>query len=473
MNEYPTIIQGGMGAAVSHWALARAVSMKGQLGVVSGTALATVICRKLQRGDVGGHYRRALEHFPVPDIAHRVLKEWYRADGIHSSEPFRLHPMYTVNPSRELLELTVTSAFAEVYLAKEGHDGAVGMNLLEKVRLPNLSTLYGAMLAGVDYVLMGAGIPMEIPGVLDGLARYEPVRLRVPVDDSDPSDECFTAFNPCSFVEEPEANLKRPKFLAIISSVVLATALVKKASGRVDGFVIEASTAGGHNAPPRVKVGLNDRGEPIYGPKDEVDLDKIRALGLPFWLAGGHARPEKLQEAVRYGAQGIQVGTAFAFCRESGFTDEIKRAGYGAVALDTVDVFTDPSASPTGFPFKVANLPGTLADARLYATRQRICDLGYLRQAYRKEDGSIGYRCPSEPIDQYVKKGGAYDDTMGRKCLCNALSAAVGYGQIHKDGTLELPLVTAGDEFRDLRRFMGDGEDFYTAESVIETLMRV
>jgi len=35
----PTIIQGGMGAGVSGWRLAKAVAQCGQLGVVSGTAL--------------------------------------------------------------------------------------------------------------------------------------------------------------------------------------------------------------------------------------------------------------------------------------------------------------------------------------------------------------------------------------------------------------------------------------------------
>ena len=35
----PTIIQGGMGVAVSSWRLASAVARRGQLGVVSGTAL--------------------------------------------------------------------------------------------------------------------------------------------------------------------------------------------------------------------------------------------------------------------------------------------------------------------------------------------------------------------------------------------------------------------------------------------------
>ena len=33
----PTIIQGGMGVAVSNWRLARAVARAGQLGVVYGT----------------------------------------------------------------------------------------------------------------------------------------------------------------------------------------------------------------------------------------------------------------------------------------------------------------------------------------------------------------------------------------------------------------------------------------------------
>ena len=41
MSIRPTIIQGGMGAAISNWRLARAVAKEGQLGVVSGTALAT------------------------------------------------------------------------------------------------------------------------------------------------------------------------------------------------------------------------------------------------------------------------------------------------------------------------------------------------------------------------------------------------------------------------------------------------
>lgn len=459
-----------MGAAVSHWPLARAVSMRGQLGVVSGTALATVVSRRLQSGDPDGHIRRALENFPSPELAERVLSRWYVSGGIPAGTPFKRHPMYTLRPAVDLLELTVTSAFAEVYLAKEGHDGVVGINLLEKILLPNLSTLYGAMLAGVDYVLMGAGIPLEIPGVLDKFANHDTARLRVPVAGADHGEEFITEFEPKRLIPQALPPLKRPHFLGIISSAVLAIALIKKSTGHVDGFIVEGPTAGGHNAPPRAKDAVSPTGEPVYGPKDVVDLEKIKSLGLPFWLAGSYGTPERMQEALDAGAQGIQVGTAFAFCEESGFTPEIKEAVLSRVADGTIAVFTDPKASPTGFPFKVANVPYSLADTGAYEARERLCDLGYLRQVYKKPDGSLGYRCPAEPVDEYVKKGGDAAEAEGRKCLCNGLSAAVGYGQVQKSGDKELPLITAGDSLKALGRYLHDGATSYTAADVLDVL---
>ena len=59
-ERLPVIIQGGMGIAVSNWELARTVSLQGQLGVVSGTAIDNVLARRLQDGDLSGIYRRAL-----------------------------------------------------------------------------------------------------------------------------------------------------------------------------------------------------------------------------------------------------------------------------------------------------------------------------------------------------------------------------------------------------------------------------
>jgi nitronate monooxygenase len=245
--------------------------------------------------------------------------------------------------------------------------------------------------------------------------------------------------------------------------------LARKSNGRVDGFIVEGELAGGHNAPPRGPLELDAQGEPVYGPRDVPDLTKIRELGLPFWLAGSQARPEKLAEALRLGAAGIQVGTLFAFCDESGIASEIKQSVIAASRTGTARVFTDPAASPTGFPFKVVDVPGTLSAPDVYAARTKICDLGYLRQMYVTPEGKLGYRCAGEPLDAYLRKGGNLAETTGRKCLCNGLMATAGLGQPRAAG-IEPAIVTAGNEVADLARILGAGSDHYGAEDVLRYL---
>ncbi len=470
MQSQPRIIQGGMGIAVSQWQLARAVSKQGELGVVSGTGIGIVLARRLQNGDPGGHMRRALAHFPVPAIAQRVLSAYYLAGGKQEEQPFKCVPLFTLHPRRDLLELVLCANFAEVWLAKEGHDGRVGINLLEKIQLPHLVSLYGAMLAGVDVVLMGAGIPLQIPGVLDSLAHHERVTYRLDVSGALPDERYEMTFNPHRFVTDEAPPLKRPDFFAIVSSATLARMLATKASGTINGFVVEGPTAGGHNAPPRGKMQLNERGEPVYGPRDALDLEALKDIGLPFWLAGSLARPARLREALSLGAAGIQAGTIFALCEESGLVDtirrEIRRRGFEG----TLDVFTDPMASPTSYPFKIAQLPETLADPATYARRPRHCDIGRLRQVYRRDDGTVGYRCPAEPVEDYLKKGGQPEETEGRKCLCNALMANIGLPQTQRNGYVEAPLITLGDDVGFLTDLLPDSEGTYTAAEAIRYL---
>jgi len=456
-----------MGIGVSNWKLARAVSRCGQLGVVSGTALNSILVRRLQDGDADGSMRRALTACPLQDAATRIGARYWLEGGRSDGQAYRSSPLYTLESSRELIELTIVANFAEVFLAKEGHDGVVGINLLEKIQLPTVASLFGAMLAGVDYVLMGAGIPRMIPGVLDGLAAWQPVSLRVAVDGAGPERDDKIEFDPSAFVSDPKPTLHRPDFLAIVSSSTLAMTLARKASGRVNGFVVEGIAAGGHNAPPRGTVQLNARGEPIYGPRDVADLAAIRALGLPFWLAGTYAHPDKLLEALACGATGVQIGTAFAFCDESGLTTDLKQAALAHSAAGTVDLLTDARASPTGMPFKVVSLDGTVSDPVVYEQRERVCDLGYLRQAYVKPDGAVGYRCPAEPEADYVRKGGNATDTSGRKCLCNGLFAAVGHGQQLANGTNEPAVVTAGEDVAEVSRFLPAGQSSYTVADVL------
>jgi nitronate monooxygenase len=465
----PVIIQGGMGVAVSDWRLARAVSTLGQLGVVSGTALDIVLVRRLQLGDPGGHLRRAIGSFPDPVVAKRVLESYFVPGGNCGGQPFSSLPMFTAAPTRHRLELAVMGGFVEVFLAKEGHRGRVGINFLEKIQMPTPATLYGALLAGVEYVLVGAGIPRDIPELLDSLVQHQPVALALHVTDASAEERFQLRFDPLEILAAAAPPpLRRPRFLAIVASATLAVSLARRTAG-VSGFVVEGPTAGGHNAPPRGPLTLAN-GQPVYGPRDEVDLGKIRALGLPFWLAGSCATPERLRLARRDGAAGIQVGTAFAFCEESGVDPALRARIIAEARNGVVGVFTDPYASPTGFPFKVAQLAGTLSDAAVYDARERRCDLGYLRELYRRADGTLGYRCPAEPAGDYVRKGGQVEGTRGRKCVCNGLLATVGLGQ-WRGMQAEPALVTAGDDIAGLGRFMPGGRSSYSAADVIAYLL--
>jgi NAD(P)H-dependent flavin oxidoreductase YrpB (nitropropane dioxygenase family) len=467
---HPVLIQGGMGVGVSSWRLARAVAKTGQLGVVSGVALDVLLARRLQRGDEGGHVRQALAHFPVPAVAQCVLDRYFVPGGVPEGRPMRPVPQLGIRPRRHAQQLTVVANFVEVFLAKQGHDGPVGVNYLEKIQLATLASVYGAMLAGVDYVLMGAGLPTEIPGLLDALAGHRPARLSVTVHGAVSGEDHHVTIDPHDLLGEDVAPVRRPRLLAIVSSATLAAYLVRDEATRPDGFVLETPAAGGHSARPRGRLVLDDDGEPVYGPRDHLDIAKVAALGLPFWLAGGQSSPQRLAAARAAGATGIQVGTAFALCRESGLDDDLRKRLLRQAGEQTLLVRNDVRASPTGFPFKMVSLSGTTAEEQVYADRPRLCDLGYLRSPYRRPDGGVGYRCPAEPVDEYVRKGGSAEDTVGSRCLCNGLVATVGFGQRRPDGYVEPPVVTLGQDLAFLPHLTRHGDE-YTAADVIGYLL--
>ena len=469
----PKIIQGGMGAGVSGWRLAQAVSRLGQLGVVSGTGLAEVVARRLQDGDPGGHVRRALAHFPFPQMAQRVMDGFFISGGRTKNMPYKRIPMFEIQARREPLELSIIGNFAEVFLAREGHDHPVGINYLEKMQLPHLSSIYGALLAGVSVVIMGAGIPLAVPQVLRTLARHETATYPISVVGADGKNEMVDmVFNPQDFIEgTAPPDLQVPYFFPIVSSDSLASILLRKASGPIDGFIVEGNLAGGHNAPPRGRATFNEAGEPIYGKRDEARLSAFRENGLPFWLAGSVGSPEGLQLALEEGASGIQVGTAFALCAESGLLPEVRHQLISKALQGQAEIVTDPRVSPTGFPFKVAHLENSLSEKSVYEKRERLCDLGFLRQPYRRKDGSLGYRCPAEPVAAYLAKGGSKEDTVGRKCLCNALIANVGMPQLLPDGSTEKCLITLGDDLLGVERFCKNGTVEFSAEEVVQVLL--
>ena len=472
----PVLIQGGMGVGVSNWRLARATALAGQrlnvpvLGVVSGTGLSVILVDRLQAGDED--VVRALKAFP-PDIARKITDEYLREGTPAAPGRGKLPPKPevmvtgTVAIRAKMIRLAVASAFVEIWLAKEGHAGPIGINVLEKVQLMHLPVLLGAMMAGVDYVLVGAGIPYQIPAVLDSYACNRVANYRMDVAGS--AEKHVLTLDPRSFVPDGQ-HLKRPKFLLIASHHALAMRL--NSTIEVDGFVMEGPDAGGHNAPARGKT-LADDGQPIYGDRDKPDLSKLVALGKPFWLAGAQASHESLQTAQQLGATGIQVGSAFALSDESGLQNDGKAELRAHVADHTLGVKTSAIASPSGFPFQVAQLEGTLSEDPIYESRERICNIGHLVEAYQKDEsegGGIGFRCPAEPIEAFVKKGGSREDTEGRLCLCNGLGSAAGHPRQTKAGP-EPAVFTLGKDLSFYDRITTRADGRYSADDVVCSIL--
>ena len=457
----PKIIQGGMGVNISDWHLARTVSSLGQLGTVSGVALDRVMSVILQRGDIGGHLRRALAHFPFPRISEMVLREFFVEGGVPKGVPLKRAPFFTVKPSDLLISLNVCANYAYVWLAKEGHKNPVSINFLEKISLPHLYAIFGVMLAGGDFITMGAGIPLQIPGVINNFVEGKEAKYCIPVIGKNITSYEMS-FNPEHFFGLELKNilpLKKPGFIPIISSNLLATILVKKLpAGSVYGFVVEKETAGGHNSPPRNKVS--------YGEKDKVNFADISELGLPFWIGGSYASPEQLRSALAVGATGIQVGSVFALCDDSGMNPESRRKLRCLGFNDELRVRTDFNFSSSGYPFKVAELAGTISEQSIYEARPRVCSHGLLVSLYEKPDGTIGYRCASEPLNVFVRKGGDITDTVGKGCLCCGLLANA---ELEEGG--EPPVVTLGDDVSFLKRLMVDAHGSYRASDVIKYLL--
>lgn len=465
--NFRKIIQGGMGIGVSGWRLPWNVSMNGGLGTVSGVVLERLVPRILQKGDPGGHIRRALSHFPFPLVAEKIIKTYFVEGGIPKGTPYKAVPVFTLNPNFLLICLTVCSNFAFVWLAKENNPNPISINYLEKVAMPHVYAITGAMLAGVDFVTMGAGIPLQIPKLLEDISEGREVQYRLPVIGKNITSHTMS-FNPESFFGAPLPKMKKPGFIPIISSNLLANIFVKKLpAGSITAFVVEEPTAGGHNAPPRKPI-FNELGEPepIYGEKDKVDYAELASLGIPFWIGGSQASPEKLRWALSVGASGIQAGSIFALSDDSDMDSSIRRRICKQGYEGNLVIKTDMRISPTGFPFKKIQLEDTISEPEIYESRKRICDQGELVSPYERPDGKIGYRCPAEPFDKYVAKGGELKDAVGRGCLCNGLMSTVSLG--NKE---EPPVITMGDDVSFLPFLMANAEDSYSAADAIKYLL--
>ena len=504
------LIQGGMGVYVSNWRLARAVAMEQPsitAGTISGTALDIVYVRLLQLGDPGEHVRRALAAFDAQfgvAIGQKILTHYFIQGGKTPTARFKNAPKQMVRlpngsdilPAQvqpgtpvalkmepDTIELLIVAGFAEVWLASQGHAGKIFINFLHKVELPLIYTMYGAMLAGVEGVIVGAGNPDGLPAVCTSLAQHAIVTHELPVLYRESGETFQLTFDPKQVADGKLAQkpLARPAFLAIVSLQNLVQALAQSQTEPPDGFIIEHHTAGGHNAGPQGPLKKDEKGQPIYGPEDEPDLQAIRQVGRPFWLAGGYGSHAKLAQALSLGATGVQVGSVFALTEESGMKPAYRSAIMAKLKKETDDssLVLTTLFSPTGFPFKVVQLDDTLADPAVYTARQRVCDIGLLQQrglSKPVEDGSrrLFQRCPAAPLDDFASKRGLPLNTTDRRCLCNGLLSTVGLGQAglqNGEKKEEPAIVTLGNHLDGIRRLSRNGQSPYWVHDVIADIL--
>jgi nitronate monooxygenase len=505
------LIQGGMGAYVSSWRLARAVAMERPgvtAGTVSGIGLDVGYARLLELGDSGGNICRALESFDErfgSGIGMEFFNRYFIKGGKAPGERFRHFPIQTVhsidgtdsipsiNPrtgepfllsvDSDVVERVILTAFAEVWLAKAGHTGKIFINFLKKIELPLVLAMYGAMLAGVDGIVVGAGSPEGLPAICSKLAQHEAVAIDIPMLYRESGESFQLLFDPKSVAGGCliKHAVEKPAFLAIASLETLVQALAQSPTGAPDGFIIEHHTAGGHNAGPQGPLVKDSFGQPQYGQADEPNLDLIRAVGLPFWLAGGYGSREKLQKALTLGATGVQVGTNFALTGESGMKPEYRNAILSEIkkGKDDASLVRTTLFSPTGYPFKVVQLQGTLAEEKVYTDRGRICDIGLLQQrglSKADADGNrkVFQRCPAGPLEAFVRDRGLPQNTEEKRCLCNGLLSTVGLAQVlTRDGVLseEPAIVTLGNHLDGVRRLSSNGQVSYWVKDVVEDIL--
>lgn len=504
------LIQGGMGVYVSNWRMARAVAMERvgiTAGTVSGTGLDWVYVRLLQLGDPGGHIYRALSAFDIQfqtDIGRKFFDRYYIQGGKPATVRYKNAPLQVVhlldgsntipmpaNPPQpvelfldeEVIDILILSGFAEVWLAKEGHNGRVFINFLKKIELPLIYTMYGAMLANVDGIIVGAGNPEGLAAIRSRLVNQQSVNIDLSLLYREAGESFFVSFDPKQVANGKLSTyrIQKPAFLAIASLENLVRSLAESSSEPPDGFIIEHHTAGGHNAGPQGPLRLDALGQPIYSEDDEPDLEIIRNLQVPFWLAGGYGSHERLEFARSIGANGVQAGSVFALAEESGMLTVYRNAILNQIrnGKDESGLVLTTLVSPTGFPFKVVQLENTISSEEVYQQRLRVCDIGLLQQrGLSKPDVNgmrrIFQRCSAAPIESYITKRGLQHNTQDRRCLCNGLLSAVGLGQItgnHADPGEEPAIITLGNHIDGIRRLSRHGQTRYWVKDVIADII--
>jgi len=323
------IIQGGMGVGVSLHPLAAAVAREGGLGIISSACLDRLVSKRVGK----------------------------RVD-------------------------TYQATYEEVSLAKN-LGGVAGINIMVALVKDYADSVKGALDAGADAIISGAGLPLSLPAI------------------------------------------QPPKDTALIPIVSSARALDiickkwEKLGYRPDAVVLEGPLAGGHLGFRIDQIDIDsNRLENLLPPVK----DMARKYGdIPVIVAGGIYTHEDIVKFIGLGADGVQMGTRFLATLESSASEEYKQAVIAAQEQDIV--VAHRPGSPCGLPFRVIK-QSPMFESSLQALRPPKCDKGYV--LLKDPEGKFTI-CPAKV------------DNKNYFCICNGLLSSAGYNRNEEE-----PLYTVG-----------------------------
>jgi nitronate monooxygenase len=275
---------------------------------------------------------------------------------------------------------TYDATYEEVSLAKSS-GGFAGINIMVALIASYNDSVRGAIDAGADFIISGAGLPLNLPAI-----------------------------------QPPEDTALIP----IVSSARALELICKKwgkLGYRPDAVVLEGPLAGGHLGFKFEQIGVeSNKLENLFPLVKDV---AIKHGDIPVIVAGGIFTHSDIERFLKMGAEGVQMGTRFLATEESSATAEYKRAVINAKDAD-ICIASNP-ASPCGLPFRIIKHSPMVAPDEV---RKPKCDKGYV---LRKDSEGKFTRCPAKEND------GSYF------CICNGLLSSAGYNP-----DKEKPLYTVG-----------------------------
>lgn len=277
---------------------------------------------------------------------------------------------------------TYEAAYEEVSLAKAS-GGIAGINIMVALVRDYEDSVRGALDAGADVIISGAGLPLNLPAI------------------------------------QPQ---KETALIPIVSSARALELICKKwerVGYRPDAVVLEGPLAGGHLGFKIDQIdNESNRLENLLPPVKDM---AIKYGDIPVLVAGGIYTHADIVKYLEMGADGVQMGTRFLATEESSASPDYKQAVVKAKKEDIV--VAHKPGSPCGLPFRVIKQSPMYVSA-MERRRPPKCDKGYV--LLKDTEGKFT-RCPAKESNEHCF------------CICNGLLSSAGYNPDKEE-----PLYTVG-----------------------------